>query len=52
MGPGQPTMSNLEVPNLEDYGSNWVTYKERVISTLTHQGLERHLYETARRRRN
>ncbi|KAF8875133.1 hypothetical protein BD779DRAFT_761112 [Infundibulicybe gibba] len=46
MGPGQPTMSNLEVPNLEDSGSNWVTYKERVIQTLTHQGLERHLYGT------
>ncbi|KAF8886898.1 hypothetical protein BD779DRAFT_1441283, partial [Infundibulicybe gibba] len=47
MGPGQPTMSNLEVPNLEDNGSNWVTYKERVINILTHKGLERHLYGTA-----
>ncbi|KAF8873360.1 hypothetical protein BD779DRAFT_1413859, partial [Infundibulicybe gibba] len=41
------TMSNLKVPNLEDYGSNWVTYKERVINLLTHEGLERHLYGTA-----
>ncbi|KAF8868163.1 hypothetical protein BD779DRAFT_1462162, partial [Infundibulicybe gibba] len=47
MGPGQPTMSSLEIPNLEDTGSNWVIYKKRVINLLTHEGLERHLYGTA-----
>ncbi|KAF8890727.1 hypothetical protein BD779DRAFT_1469224 [Infundibulicybe gibba] len=42
---------SLEVPNvnLEDNGSNWLTYKERLIWTLTHQGLERHLYGTAQK---
>ncbi|KAF8877983.1 hypothetical protein BD779DRAFT_1393588, partial [Infundibulicybe gibba] len=34
---------------LEDNGSNWLTYKERLIWTLTHQGLERHLYGTAQK---
>ncbi|KAF8877295.1 hypothetical protein BD779DRAFT_1475301 [Infundibulicybe gibba] len=35
--------------NLEDNGSNWLTYKERLIWTLTHQGLEQHLYGTAQK---
>ena len=54
MGPESTTMSAtdaiklLKLPKLQDDGSNWITYRERIINTLTHKGLKRHVLGTAR----
>jgi hypothetical protein len=45
------TSSNIKVtlPKLQEDGSNWVMYKERIQNHLTSKGLLRHLTGTARR---
>jgi NTP pyrophosphatase (non-canonical NTP hydrolase) len=55
MGPADSsTMSTadalklIKLPKLKDDGSNWITYRERIINTLTHKGLKRHVLGTAR----
>jgi hypothetical protein len=55
MGPESTTMSAtdaiklLKLPKLKDDGSNWITYRERIMNTLTHKGLKRHVSGTARK---
>ena len=55
MGPGESIMSAtdtlklLKLPKLKDDGTNWITYRERIINTLTHKGLKRHVTGTARK---
>ena len=39
----------VNLPKLKDDGSNWITYKERVMNTLTHKGLKRHVTGSARK---
>jgi hypothetical protein len=39
----------VNLPKLKDDGSNWITYKERVMNTLTHKGLKRHVIGNARK---
>jgi hypothetical protein len=41
-----PSVKILNLPRLEDNGSNWNTYKERVFNTLTSRGLKRHVTGT------
>ncbi|KAF4614684.1 hypothetical protein D9613_002816 [Agrocybe pediades] len=54
MGPGDQSMSsqsNIKVstlPKLQEDGSNWVTFKERVLNNLTSKGLMRHVRGTAK----
>ena len=36
------------LPRLAEDGSNWVTYKERILNNLTSKGLMRHIRGTAR----
>jgi hypothetical protein len=38
----------LNLPKLKDDGSNWVTYKERILNTLTHKGLKRYVVGSAK----
>jgi hypothetical protein len=33
----------VNLPKLKDDGSNWITYKERILNTLTHKGLRRYV---------
>ena len=55
MGPESTTMSAtdaiklLKLPKLKNDGSNWITYRERIMNTLTHKGLKRHVLGTARK---
>jgi Reverse transcriptase (RNA-dependent DNA polymerase)/gag-polypeptide of LTR copia-type/GAG-pre-integrase domain len=53
MGPeSSSNMSSSKVvnlPRLSEDGSNWVTYKERVLNNLTSKGLMRHVRGTARK---
>ena len=53
MGPGSSSnMSNVKVtnlPKLSEDGSNWVTYKERILNNLTSKGLTRHVRGSARK---
>jgi hypothetical protein len=53
MGPDSAMASSSmkihSLPKLEDNGSNWNTYKERVLNTLTSRGLKRHVIGTAKR---
>jgi gag-polypeptide of LTR copia-type len=54
MGPedGQSMLEDkilLSLPKLHSDGSNWTTYQERVINTLTSKGLKRHVLGTARK---
>src|SRR3979490_462954 len=39
----------VNLPKLKDDGSNWITYKERIMNTLTHKGLKRHVTGSARK---
>jgi hypothetical protein len=39
----------LNLPKLRDDGSNWITYKERIMNTLTHKGLRRHVIGNAKK---
>ena len=43
------TLKLLKLPKLKDDGTNWITYRERIINTLTHKGLKRHVNGTARK---
>lgn len=54
MGPGDNTMTSalstlkvLDIPKLSEDGSNWGSYKERVLNHLTSKGLARHVRGTA-----
>jgi hypothetical protein len=38
----------IKLPKLKDNGSNWITYRERIINTLTHKGLKQHVLGTTR----
>jgi hypothetical protein len=55
MGPESSIMSTadalklIKLPKLKDNGTNWVTYRERVMNTLTHKGLRRHVTGTAQK---
>ena len=56
MGPATPQdMSEgsstqiTSLPKLQPDGSNWTTYQERVLNTLTSKGLKRHVMGTARK---
>jgi hypothetical protein len=57
MGPATDSImstssTSLKIVNLEklkDDGSNWITYKERVLNTLTHKGLRRHVNGSVRK---
>jgi hypothetical protein len=40
----------LNLPKLKDDGSNWITYKERILNTLTHKGLRRHVIRAIKKR--
>ena len=53
MSPDHTSMSSTSIkvvnlPKLKDNGSNWITYKERVLNTLTSKGLLRHITGTAK----
>ena len=56
MGPGSSSniMSSsssvkvINLPRLAEDGSNWVTFKERILNNLTSKGLMRHIRGTAR----
>ena len=55
MGPGSTSnmssSSSVKVtnlPRLAEDGSNWVTYKERILNNLTSKGLMRHIRGMAR----
>jgi hypothetical protein len=53
MGPANSTMGTLSVkifnlPKLKDNRSNWNTYKEQILNTLTSKGLKRHVTGTAK----
>ena len=37
----------IKLPKLKDDRSNWIMYQERIINTLTHKGLKRHVLGTA-----
>ncbi|TBU55226.1 hypothetical protein BD310DRAFT_884822, partial [Dichomitus squalens] len=43
------TANLYSVPKLAADGSNWITYKERILTVLGTRGLMRHLLGTARR---
>jgi hypothetical protein len=55
MSPAVENMSNssalkiVNLPKLKDDGSNWITYKEWILNTLTHKGFRRHIAGTARK---
>jgi len=55
MGPSNLTMSSssnvkvFNLPKLQEDGSNWVTYKERIINNLTSKGLIRHITGTVKK---
>ena len=44
MSPADPLgMSTSSIPILADNGSNWMTYKSKVLATIRVQGLRAHL---------
>ncbi|KAF9470536.1 hypothetical protein BDN70DRAFT_821266, partial [Pholiota conissans] len=55
MGPGDSntttlaTLKVLDIPKLAEDGSNWTTYKDRVMNHLISKGLARHIRGTARK---
>src|SRR6266850_5187943 len=55
MGPDTTTMSAtstiklIKLMKLADDGTNWITYRERVLNMLTHKGLCRHIMGTAQK---
>ncbi|KAF8059277.1 hypothetical protein FPV67DRAFT_1426522, partial [Lyophyllum atratum] len=52
MGPEQTfdiSTSKVTLPKLSSDGSNWSTYKDRVMNTLTSKKLRRHVTGTARK---
>jgi hypothetical protein len=49
MVPGNSSSNKVSLPKLQDDGSNWVMYKERIKNHLTSKGLMRHLTGTARK---
>ncbi|KIL66131.1 hypothetical protein M378DRAFT_58712, partial [Amanita muscaria Koide BX008] len=46
---GNDTIKFIRLQKLKDDGTNWVTYRERVMNTLTHKGLHRHVTGTVRK---
>ncbi|KAF8155630.1 hypothetical protein B0H34DRAFT_659656, partial [Crassisporium funariophilum] len=55
MGPAAESTSSSStvkvstLPKLKEDGSNWITYKERILNTLTSKGLKRHVTGSARK---
>ncbi|KAM6497566.1 hypothetical protein JOM56_008039 [Amanita muscaria] len=46
---GNDTIKFIRLQKLKDDGTNWVTYRERVMNMLTHKGLHRHVTGTVRK---
>lgn len=42
------TIKVLRTPILENDGSNWITYKERLLNVVTSKGLRRHITGTVK----